>query len=230
MIHGLGSASSSWFPAAAHHPRLQQHRALLVDLLGFGYSDRPVEHDYTLESHAADLSELLDHLSCGASVVLGHSMGGSIGLLLARRRPELVSQLILAEGKLDPGAGLISSRIVSVSERAFVTQKQPMLVKQLQEAGYHDFAGTVRAADPTALHRSAVSLIAVRTPSLREQLYRLRMPRTFLFAERTLPHPDTRRLPTHGVRVHVLPNAGHDMMLDHPEGFAVSVADAAGLS
>ena len=48
MLHGLGSASSSWFPRAARHPRLQGHRCVLVDLLGYGYSDRPPDHSYTM--------------------------------------------------------------------------------------------------------------------------------------------------------------------------------------
>ena len=38
-LHGLGSASSADFPEVAHHPRLAPYRALLVDFLGFGFSE-----------------------------------------------------------------------------------------------------------------------------------------------------------------------------------------------
>lgn len=229
MIHGLGSASSSWFPAAAHHPRLSGRRALLVDLLGFGYSDRPQDHDYAMESHAEDVAELLDVLDQRDCILVGHSMGGSIAILLAEQRPELVSSLVVAEGNLDPGPGFVSGRIVSVSEETFVASKRALFLRQIRDAGYHDFGGTVRAADPVALYRSAGSLIAEREPSYRERLYRMDVPRSFLFGERSLSPRDAERLPQHGVTVHVVPSAGHDMMADNPDGFAETVALAAGI-
>lgn len=226
MLHGLGSASSSWYPRAAAHPRLRDHRALLIDLLGYGYSDRPSNHDYSMESQAAHVASLLDHLQLASCTVIGHSMGGSIAILLADSRPDLVSHLIVAEGNLDPGPGFVSGRIVSVSEQEFTTFKYAQFYQQMHDAGYHDYAGTVRSSDPLCLYRSAASLIAGRTPTYRERFYAAAMPRTFLFGERTLPDPDEHLLRERGVDVRIVPGASHDMMGDNPDGFALAVADA----
>ena len=96
MLHGLGSSASSWYPRAANHPKLRDHRCLLVDFLGYGYSDRPRSYNYSMESQAENVASLLDHLGLSHCVVIGHSMGGSIAILLADSRPDLVSQLIVA--------------------------------------------------------------------------------------------------------------------------------------
>ncbi len=230
MLHGLGSSSSSWYPRASHHPRLRDHRSILVDLLGYGYSDRPQSYDYSMESQAGNVALLLDHLGLGRCVVIGHSMGGSIAILLADARPDLVSHLIVAEGNLDPGPGFVSGRIVSVSEQIFTTSKYYEFCQQMRDAGYHDYAGTVRASDPVCLYRSAASLIADRSPTYRERFYRLSLPRTFIFGEQTLPDPNEQMLREQGIDVRVVPRAGHDMMGDNPDGFAHAIADSIGSS
>ncbi|MBE0634653.1 alpha/beta hydrolase [Candidatus Bipolaricaulota bacterium] len=225
MLHGLGSSSSSWYPPAAHHVSLRNHRCLLVDFLGYGYSDRPRDYDYAMESQADTVAKLLDHLCLTDCIVVGHSMGGSIAILLADARPDLVSHLIVAEGNLDPGPGFVSGRIVTVSEQVFATSKFYDFCQQMRETGYHDYASTLRASEPVALYRSAVSLIADRSPSYRERFYNATMPRTFIFGERTLPDPDEKVLVENGIDVHIVPMASHDMMGDNPQGFAEAIVE-----
>jgi pimeloyl-ACP methyl ester carboxylesterase len=41
FIHGLGCASSYDYPGVATDPAFSGQRALLIDLPGFGYSDKP---------------------------------------------------------------------------------------------------------------------------------------------------------------------------------------------
>src|SRR5437868_6534328 len=89
-LNGLGGAASEAFPAIARAPVLARYRGLLIDLLGFGYSDRPTDFGYTIEDHAECVAALLDHLSVRRCSVLGQSMGGSVAIVLASRRPDLV--------------------------------------------------------------------------------------------------------------------------------------------
>jgi pimeloyl-ACP methyl ester carboxylesterase len=51
-LHGLGSASSADFPHIARHRQLARYRALLIDLLGYGFSERPAAFSHTLAAHA----------------------------------------------------------------------------------------------------------------------------------------------------------------------------------
>jgi len=226
FLHGLGSASSSYFPRAVVHPRLRDHRSLLIDLLGYGYSDRPDGFDYTMERQAEIVVSLLRDLDVSGSVLVGHSMGGSIAILVAAAAPRLVGRLIVAEGNLDPGPGTVSGQITAMTEEEFVSHGHADFVRAMRNTGFPDYAGTVQACDPAALHRSAVSLIAPRRPTYRDRLARLELPRTFVYGEKNVPNPDVDRLNADGVDVRVIPRSGHDMLVDNPDGFAEAVADA----
>lgn len=61
-------------------------------------------------------------------------------------------------------------------------------------------------------------------PTWRQQLYNLVIPRLCIFGERSLPDADTQVLPTHGIEIGVIPNAGHGMMWDNPAAFVQVVA------
>jgi pimeloyl-ACP methyl ester carboxylesterase len=226
FLHGLGSASSSYFPWAAAHPRLRDHRSILIDFLGHGYSDRPEGFDYAMEGQAEIVVALLRSLEIEGCVLVGHSMGGSIAVLVATAAPNLIDRLVIAEGNLDPGPGVVSGPITSMTEEEFVAHGHGKFVDQIRGAGFSDYAGTLQVADPVALHRSAVSLIAERHPTYRECLARLHLPRTFLFGDENLPDPDVDLLLADGVKIRVIPQSGHDMMADNPDGFVEAVADA----
>jgi len=223
-LHGLGAASSSSFPRCAGHRQLRDHRSILIDFLGYGYSDRPANYSYSMQAQADTVASLLDSLELENSVLIGHSMGGAIAILLAQGRPDLISTLIVAEGNLDPGPGFVSGRITSMNEDLFADEDYKRFISEISSAGYHDYAATVLAADPVGLHRSASDLIADREPTYRQMLYQMKIPRTYIFGEMTLPDPDEETLRSNDIDVRIVANAGHDMMSDNPNGFALTIA------
>src|SRR5215212_7786927 len=94
-LHGI-TAQHRAFNAAARH--LGPSRGLVgVDLRGRGDSDKP-EAGYSLETHAADVVRVLDHLSLESAVLVGHSMGGFVALQTALAFPERVLALVLLDG------------------------------------------------------------------------------------------------------------------------------------
>jgi len=226
FVHGLGSASSSSFPRILHHPGIVARRAILIDLLGFGFSDRPTGFGYGIEEHADTIAQVLEHLGLKGCTVIGHSMGGSIAINLASRYPSLVMNLIVAEGNLDPGPGIVSGPTCAQSEEQYVKTGYAAFLRALASKGWADYAGTVQSSDPLAMYRSAVSLIRERKPTFREQLLSLSIPRTFIFGQKTLPSPDVEALSAQGIDVRIVENSGHDMMTDNPDGFAEAIAGA----
>jgi 3-oxoadipate enol-lactonase len=92
LLHGLTStADLSWFSV---FPQLEGvHRALAPDLRGHG-DGLPADR-MRLETMADDMSVLIDVLGLTSVIVAGYSMGGIVAQLLWRRRPEIVSALIL---------------------------------------------------------------------------------------------------------------------------------------
>jgi pimeloyl-ACP methyl ester carboxylesterase len=78
------------------------HRAICVDLLGHGRSDRPDDlRQYTMPLFARQVSKLIDHLRIESAVVGGTSLGANVALELAAHEPEKVRGLVIEMPVLD---------------------------------------------------------------------------------------------------------------------------------
>jgi len=229
VLHGLGSSSRE-FTYLAELAGFARRRLILVDIPGFGDSDKPSDWSYTMEDQADLLSTFLDRVASGAVALVGHSMGGSIGIAMATRYPHLVERLIVAEPNLDPGTGSLSGHIARQPESGFVKRGYDRLVYQTQrEAGRGDlvasrFLATLKQASPRAMHRAAVSLRLERSPTFREQLETLTIPRTLIWGANT-PALDP-PLADPAIAVEVIPDAGHVMMTEQPTAFAEAIRRA----
>jgi pimeloyl-ACP methyl ester carboxylesterase len=75
-----------------------EYRAIVIEPLGFGNSSRPEKSDYSLTAQADRVGAVLDTLGVSNALVVAHSLGASIALRLAYRRPEAVGALLSIEG------------------------------------------------------------------------------------------------------------------------------------
>jgi pimeloyl-ACP methyl ester carboxylesterase len=225
FIHGLGGAGAADFAHIAAHPRLAGQRSVLVDLLGFAFSDRPREFSYSIRDHATTVAAVLDHLGLRATQVIGHSMGGTIAVVLAHTRPDLVSQLVVCEPNLLPGGGSSSRAIASYGEDEFVRSGYEVRLRAEHDQS-PSYAACLRLADPLAVHRSATSLVELTTPPPIEMLNDLRIARTFILGGRNRSDADAQAAAAIDIPVREVPDAGHNMTLDNPDGFAAALAAA----
>jgi pimeloyl-ACP methyl ester carboxylesterase len=93
LLHGWTlCADLNWF--AMYAATARHGRVLAMDVRGHGRGLRS-EQRFTLEAAADDAAALLEELGAGPAIVVGYSMGGSIGLLMWRRHPESVAGLVL---------------------------------------------------------------------------------------------------------------------------------------
>ncbi|MFJ8042376.1 alpha/beta fold hydrolase [Kitasatospora sp. NPDC096147] len=224
-LHGQGSSSPVYFAAAAAHPLLTGRRSLLLDLLGFGISDRPADFPYTLESHADAVAEALTAAGVSGAEVVAHSLGGAVAVLLAARHPRLVSRLVLVDAVLDPapsGPAPGSSGITEYTEEEFLTVGWERTAERVGPLWW----ATMRLAGREALYRTAVHRARGTTPPLRDQLAALTVPRTYLHPEADGTPDDAAGLTAAGTAVRAVPGCGHNVMFDNPEGFALAVSEA----
>jgi len=92
LVHGSMDRSTSFGRVAR---RLQDDsRVVRYDRRGYGRSAR-VGGPYTVEQHGRDLVDVLDGRR--AAVVMGHSFGAVVALLVAHRHPELVDAVVAYE-------------------------------------------------------------------------------------------------------------------------------------
>ena len=73
------------------------HRVVVPDHIGCGFSDKPADSDYryTLSSRIDDLESLLDHLEIEDATLVVHDWGGAIGFGAALRRPQRFRRLVV---------------------------------------------------------------------------------------------------------------------------------------
>jgi pimeloyl-ACP methyl ester carboxylesterase len=82
----------------------RDHMVITHDYRGTGKSSRPTEQ-YSCEDFVDDAAAILDHLNAGPAILLGHSMGGRVAMLMALKYPDKVKSIIVASvGPGVPGA------------------------------------------------------------------------------------------------------------------------------
>jgi pimeloyl-ACP methyl ester carboxylesterase len=106
FVHGWACDHTYFEPQVAHFGRL--HRTITVDLRGHGESDKP-RQDYTMAGFADDLAWLCVQLEAKKPVVVGHSMGGTVALVLAAHHPALPGAIVLLDMPTALLAGLMAT-------------------------------------------------------------------------------------------------------------------------
>ena len=98
LVHGFASTHAvnwlftQWVKTLTEDGR----RVIVFDNRGHGRSAKLYDPaQYSLDLMAADIVHLLDHLSIPRADVMGYSLGGRIGTVLALTAPERVRSLIL---------------------------------------------------------------------------------------------------------------------------------------
>ena len=101
FVHGLACDRSAW--RSQFDDLKRDHRCLSVDLRGRGDSTPAFPCDP--ETAAADLAGIIQVLDLGPSIIVGHSLGGVVALLLNYRWPELVRGIVMGDTPINAGLG-----------------------------------------------------------------------------------------------------------------------------
>lgn len=94
MIHGLAGQMRN-FAASVVDDLAKDHRVVLVDRPGSGYSVRAAGAGAGLVAQAEVMAGLIDMLGLDRPLVVGHSLGGAVALALALNHPQAVGALAL---------------------------------------------------------------------------------------------------------------------------------------
>jgi pimeloyl-ACP methyl ester carboxylesterase len=230
LVHGGAADAREWRPQLAGLS--EDFTVIAWDEPGAGRSS-DVPGDYGLAGYATALAVLIETLGAPAHVC-GLSWGGTVTLELYRRRPELVTTLVLA----DTYAGWKGS-LPEHELRARVVGAERMLTASAE--AFHPTISGLFAGEPPrdvielldamaadVRHESVrVALRAMAEADLRDVLPGIAVPTLLVWGERdarsplSVAHEFARAIP-HAELV-VIPGAGHMSNLERPAEFNAAV-------
>src|SRR6266699_3346332 len=93
LMHGRNFPSSYWAPVIRTLSNAG-YRVVVPDQIGFGKSSKP-SAELHFDTLARNTIALLDHLQIAKADIVAHSLGGMLGVRVARAYPDRISHLLL---------------------------------------------------------------------------------------------------------------------------------------
>ena len=183
-LHGSGPGASGYSNFKGNYPDFAAagFRNIVLDLPGFGRSDKPADAQYNLDFFVSRLSAFLDCIGVRRCTLLGNSLGGAIALGQALARPDLVERLIL----MTPGGveeretyfrmdGIKHMVETYAAGPMGVEQMRHVMVLQLYDASQLDDALLAERA-AVAATQPANLFSTMMVPNMTERLHELNCP------------------------------------------------------
>jgi len=96
LIHGSGPGVTSYANWRLVLPALAENfRVLAPDMVGFGFTERPANIEYGVQTWADQVVGLMDTLELPTTHIVGNSFGGAIALRIATQHPDRIGKLVL---------------------------------------------------------------------------------------------------------------------------------------
>ncbi len=96
LIHGSGPGVTAYANWGGVLPVLgERFRVIAPDMVGFGFTDRPSDATYNVQTWADQVLAVMDALDVPNASLVGNSFGSAIAMRLATQHPERVDRLVL---------------------------------------------------------------------------------------------------------------------------------------
>lgn len=92
FVHGITTYSFIWRKIV---PFFNHYDVIIIDLLGCGESDKPLNEDFSLKRQSSLLYDFCQKLGITKTHMVCHDVGGGIGQIFAVNYPQLLQNLIL---------------------------------------------------------------------------------------------------------------------------------------
>jgi pimeloyl-ACP methyl ester carboxylesterase len=243
LIPGLASSSAVWDATAAHLEA--HHRLHIVQVAGFaGSPARANANGPVIQPTVDAIDAYIKTNKLKAPKVIGHSLGGLMGMLLAIQHAEDVDKLMIVDSlpffavltgastvaEATPGAAAMRDMILTQTQAAYAqgeTNFLPSLVKSPE--GRKQAIGWAVASDKSVVARA---MYEVMTTDVRPKLQQIKTPVTMLYPwDASTGRPQAAFDGLYRQNYAALPNKTlvridgslHFIMLDQPDLFAAQV-------
>jgi pimeloyl-ACP methyl ester carboxylesterase len=246
LIHGFASSTLVWSKVFLRLAAAGFH-VIAVDMLGFGYSGKPRNGEYTIAGQAGILIGLLDRLNIKRAALVGSSYGGAVAATCALDYPHRVTKLVLI-GTVNNNQPLnyklmrvFSSPVVGDVVSPLLIGSRRLLRRRMKRVyDRHEWVLDERRVDARhlPLRAAGTQRAIIRTvrgwdaERISREAHLIKQPTLLLWGENDceIPLADGERLHEQipGSRLIVFLNCGHIPQEEYAEEFTGVVADFCG--
>ncbi|GIV95678.1 MAG: alpha/beta hydrolase [Herpetosiphonaceae bacterium] len=229
LIHAFPLSGAMW--DAQREELRGDYRILTPDLRGFGQSEAP-EGSYTMDQQADDMRALLDQAGIDKAVLCGLSMGGYIALAFARRYPDRLAGLILADtraGADDEQGKQNRDRLAQLArDRGAAAVAGELLPKMFTTQTFEENPGLIASTrylmESQPVNGIVGALLGMRDrPDSTPMLGQIRVPALIIVGDQDqltpLSHAQTLQQGIPGARLEQIENASHLSNMERPAAF-----------
>jgi pimeloyl-ACP methyl ester carboxylesterase len=95
FVHGIGAGSSSFMWRKNFDDLARHFRVYAIDLLGFGFSDKPATVPYSADLYVELITDFIREVSGYPTNVIASSLGAAYAIRVADEHPELINAMLL---------------------------------------------------------------------------------------------------------------------------------------
>ncbi|MGI2258149.1 alpha/beta fold hydrolase [Shewanella sp. GXUN23E] len=236
-LHGSGPGASGFSNFKGNYPQFAASgiRNLVLDLPGFGRSDKPDTGRYDLAFFIDCLKGFIDKLGLDKCVLLGNSLGGAIALGLTLACPERVASLILmAPGGVEERETYF--QMPGIVRMVELYNSGPMGVEQMRQVMSLQLYDASQLTDDILIERAAVAVTqpanlfsTMMVPNMTARLGEIRVPILGFWGTNDLFNPPSGMFRildnAPNARFIMLNRCGHWVQVEHQSLFNRSCID-----
>lgn len=239
FLHGSGNGACGYSNFKGNYPVLAQrgYRCIVMDMIGFGYSDKPDNVEYPLSFFVECVKQALDVIGVERCTLLGNSLGGAVALGFALTHPKATERLVL----MAPGGVSDLPEYMAMPGMAAMFQLfgsgEPVTETRMKEFFIKAFVVNPACVDDELVHeryelmklQNPQVMKTMKVPNMTERLGEIDCPALTLWGmnENMMPDSGILRLAKglkHG-RMVLVPQCGHWVMIEHRDLFNRAVLD-----
>ncbi len=225
FIHGNGGNSEQWHAQLAYF-RQRGHRAVAIDLPGFGQSPLPEDHDQSLNAMSAAIDRVVHRLALHRFVIVGHSYAGAVVANYAASHAENVAGVVY----VDAAAGAVKLPEEQKAQFTAALRKDKMAVVRgwfapmLKKSPAEVQQQVLSSVEKTSVDSLIAALNSLADYDAKRLVSAYQGPKlAIVAADLETPASFQKQFPE--IRSVRIANAGHWLMLDKPDEVNEAIED-----
>lgn len=227
FIHGWSRDRSYWEGQTKFFSK--KYQVVTIDLAGHGESGLGREA-WTIESYGADVAAVVKELDLQQVILIGHSMGGDVVVAAEPLLRERIKGLVWVDTYRDLGSPSTAEQVQEFIEpfRANFEEKTHSFVRDMFPSGSneelaHKVVKDMASAPPKIAIESLESAFTFGR-TITNSLQQVESPILAINPDNgTTNIPSMKR---YGIKTMLMPDVGHFLMMENPEGFNELLAEA----